>query len=186
VAGLHGAFKKIEDLVDTYDADFQNEFAKWILPELERAGLSFADGVMERVRGFLERDYHLLPRQLIHRDMHTGNLLFDNGALTGYLDFDLGQRNARVWDIVYLCCSLLAGNYREAERLGLWRGIYQGVLRGYEGLLPLNAAERLAIPALFLFDGILFTAFFSKTGQPETAKGCVEMADWLYENIDLL
>ena len=35
----------------------------------------------------------MLPVQLIHRDVHFGNFLFDEGKFSGYIDFDLSQRN---------------------------------------------------------------------------------------------
>lgn len=61
----------------------------------------FNDGVMNDIVAFLRRDYKTLPRQLIHRDMHTSNLLYRNGMFS-YIDFDMSQRNVRIFDIVYL------------------------------------------------------------------------------------
>ena len=40
-----------------------------------------------------------------------------------------------------------------------------------------------SIPVLFLFDEILFTAFYFSIGQPEVAKSCIEMTKWVYMNI---
>lgn len=61
----------------------------------------FNDGVMNDIVAFLRRDYKTLPRQLIHRDMHTSNLLYRNGMFS-FIDFDMSQRNVRIFDIVYL------------------------------------------------------------------------------------
>jgi len=183
LAKLHKALKNIGGQTDAVDADFPEEFQSWILPALEKNRVSFADGVLSSIESFFRQAYNALPRQLIHRDMHPGNLLFENGALTGYLDLDLCQKNARVFDIVYLGCSLLVENYQNETRLTQWRETFAGILQGYSALLPLQKNEIDAIPALFLFDEVLFTAFYANNNQPETAKSCVEMTNWLYANI---
>lgn len=56
----------------------------------------------------LAEHYEELPRQLIHRDVHLGNFLFDQGTFSGYIDFDLSQRNIRVFDLCYFLAGLLA------------------------------------------------------------------------------
>jgi len=183
VAELHIALKNIENKIDAHEVDFHNELTSWIIPELEKGGVSFADGVMDSLHTFFEREYHSLPRQLIHRDIHTSNLLFENGVLTGYLDFDMSQKNVRIWDVVYLACSQLVENYRDEVRLKIWREIFVGILHGYNELLPLNEDEIKSIPAMFIFDEVLFAAFYSKIGEIETARCCMEMTNWLHENI---
>ncbi|MCL2670972.1 MAG: phosphotransferase [Clostridiales bacterium] len=183
LAKLHRALKNIENQAEVYVADFHEEFQSWIQPALKKSNITFADGVIDSVQAFLQRDCKSLPRQLIHRDMHPGNLLFENGTLSGYLDFDLCQINARVFDIVYLGCSLLVENYQNKTRLSLWREIFVGILQGYSELLPLQEDELQALPALFIFDEVLFTAFFADLVQLETAKNCVEMTNWLHANI---
>ena len=115
--------------------------------------------------------------------MHSSNLLFENGILTGYLDFDMSQMNARVFDTVYLGCSQLFENYRDESRLKIWQEVFAGILYGYNELLPLNEGEIKALPSLFVFDGVLFTAFYSKIGQLEIAKNYIEMANWMHENM---
>lgn len=85
---LHKALKSIENKVDAYDADFLNELSAWIAPELENHNVSFNDGLVDDIAVFLSRDYKTLPRQLIHRDVHTSNLIFVNGMFH-YVDFDM-------------------------------------------------------------------------------------------------
>ena len=54
-----------------------------------------------------------LPRQLIHRDFHAGNLLFEGDRLTGLLDFELVRTDFRVFDLAYLLSSTLGDNWRQ-------------------------------------------------------------------------
>lgn len=185
VAKLHKALKNIENKIDIYESDFLNELSTWIAPELDRSNITFNEGVMDSIVAFLSRDYKVLPRQLIHRDMHTGNLIYDNGVFS-YIDFDTCQRNVRIFDIVYLGCSQLVESYNDETRLVQWHEVFKGILQGYNELLPLTNDEMNAIPLLFVFDEILFTAFYLKVGQPEIAKSCVKMTNWLYENIRYL
>lgn len=58
--------------------------------------------------GNLQDGYDRLPRQLIHRDVHFGNFLFDHGEFSGYIDFDLSQKNIRIFDICYFLTGLLS------------------------------------------------------------------------------
>ncbi len=182
VAQIHKALKNIEDEIDIYEADFFDELSSWVIPELEKKYISFKDGVIDIIYNF-KKDYESLPRQLIHRDMHTGNLLFEDGVLSCYLDFDLSQKNVRIFDILYIACSQLVEIYKDETRLKQWREIFAGILQGYNKLLPLSEEEIKSIPILFLFNEVLFTAFYLKNGEPEIAKNCVEMTNWLHDNI---
>jgi len=180
VAVLHKALKSMDEKVEVWDNDFFKELSSWILPELNKNGVTF-DDAMSQIFAF-EPIYRTLPRQIIHRDMHPQNLLYEDSVFTGYLDFDLSQRNVRIFDLVYLGCSLLVDNYKDETRLNQWHDIFTGVIQGYTELSRLSADEYSAIPVLFLFDEILFTAFFFRIGQPEVAKSCAEMTKWMFEN----
>jgi len=182
VAELHITLKNIEDRVEIHESDFYDEFTTWIIPEIEKNGMTFADSVLYSLHTFFEHGHKKLPRQLIHRDIHTSNLLFESDILTGYLDFDMCQKNVRIWDVVYLGCSQLVENYKDPERLEMWREMFTGIIQGYNALQPLSEDEMAAIPVLFLFVEVLFTAFYSKIGEMGLAKNCEEMANWLYEN----
>ena len=63
---------------------------------------------------------------------------------------------------------------------------YSRILQGYNELLPLYEDEIKAMPMLFVFNEMLLTAFYLKIGELEIAKSCLEMANWLYENIAIL
>ena len=181
VAVLHKALKSMDEKVEVWDNDFYKELSSWILLELNKNGVTFDDAIMKQIFAF-EPIYRTLPRQIIHRDMHPQNLLYEDSVFTGYLDFDLSQRNVRIFDLVYLGCSLLVDNYKDETRLNQWHDIFTGVIQGYTELSRLSADEYSAIPVLFLFDEILFTAFFFRIGQPEVAKSCAEMTKWMFEN----
>ena len=70
-----------------------------------------------RTVSLLEAVYPSLPKQLIHRDVHFGNFLFFEGSLSGYIDFDLSQRNIRIFDLCYFLSGLLAEETEDAYPL---------------------------------------------------------------------
>ncbi|HBN86113.1 MAG TPA: hypothetical protein DDZ89_19985, partial [Clostridiales bacterium] len=182
VADLHLALQHITLKAEVYDSDYMKELTDWITPEVEQKHINFLDGIMDACFDFYEI-YKALPRQLIHRDMHLGNLLFNEGKFSGYLDFDISQINVRLLDICYLGASMLVGNYRNENRLRLWRELFSGVLTGYEQKSPLTENEKKAIPMMFVLIEVIFTVFFSKAGHAETAQNCADMTNWLYENM---
>ena len=184
VAALHQALSDLTIEQGVYEADFAEEFETWIMPEFVEKQLvgSFDDGVLSACREITET-CKSLPRQIIHRDMHPGNLLFEDGKFSGYLDFDISQRNIRIFDVCYLGCSLLVENYKDENKLKQWQDIFTGILHGYEAIQPLEMIEINALPSLFIFNEVLFTAFFSKQNQSELVQSCIDMTNWQYKHI---
>ena len=93
-----------------------------------------------------------LPRGPIHADYFPDNVLFDNGEVSGVIDFYFG------------CTDLLA--YDLAIALSAWGfdgtgkaipGAVQAFRRGYEAVRPLSHAEAAALPRLGEAAAIRFT-----------------------------
>lgn len=108
----------------------------------------------------LENAYERLPKQLIHRDVHFGNFLFSEGNLSGYIDFDLSQRNIRIFDICYFLTGLLAEEVENPFTKKEWTENVRAVIEGYESLTRLSAEEKAAIPCVMECIEILFAAYF--------------------------
>ena len=180
VAELHAALREIPGDFDCPEGDCMRDLDEYVVPEVH-----VSKNILEYCRAFGPL-YKTLPRQLIHRDVHTSNMLFEDGAFTGWLDFDNAERNARVHDLCYLGATMLVGNYRKRRRLRTWKVIFRSVLRGYDEITPLTDDEREAVPYMFVHIEMLFAAFFSKEGQAKTAKSCLRMAKWLYRRRGML
>ena len=99
--------------------------------------------------------------------MHLGNLLFENNEFRWYLDFDIAQRNARIFEICYLGASMLVDNYQDAERFNVWKEIFRGVLDGYQSNSVLNEMEVKSLRMMFVIIEVIFTAFFAKLKEKE-------------------
>lgn len=110
------------------------------------------DGVEAALRRLGDPWTDDLPRGPIHADYFPDNILFDNGQVSGVIDFYFG------------CTDLLA--YDLAIALSAWGfdgsgvaipGAVQAFRRGYEQRRPLTPAETAALPRLGEAAAIRFT-----------------------------
>ena len=84
-------------------------------------------------RWFAENDTSAAPRSVIHSDFAPWNLLFDDGRLTGVLDFEGTHHTFQVADFALS-----------------WRGYQDDVLRGYDEVRPLSDLEWRLIRPTFV------------------------------------
>lgn len=84
----------------------------------------------------------VLPKQLIHRDFHRGNVLFMGEAASGFLDFDLVHARPRLFDVCYCASGVLSESFREAGYPQYWLAVLETVFRAYARIAGLSAQER--------------------------------------------
>ena len=105
-----------------------------------------------------------------------GNFLFDNGQFSGYIDFDLSQRNIRIFDLCYFMLGLLS----EEEVLDIseeqWFSILSNFFAGYEQEQELMAEEKKAVPYVMEAIELLFMAWFMEQKDVK----CIEDAMRIY------
>lgn len=161
IAQLHMAFLKCESEIEFWDNSLLKEMKGWIRENLENNAWNIVkeEEYLKAVTT-LERVYDELPKQLIHRDVHFGNFLFFEENLSGYIDFDLSQRNIRIFDICYFLTGLLAEETDDAFTKTQWLETVKSVLAGYEGITRLSEKEKAAIPCVMECIEILFVAYF--------------------------
>ncbi len=142
LARLHKAFKECEAQDEFWDNSLLKEMNGWIKEVFVKNKWKYIEesafcNLVDR----LEKLYDGLLVQLIHRDVHLGNFLFDNGKFSGYIDFDLSQRNIRIFDLCYFMLGLLS----EEEVLDIseaqWFDILKYFFAGYEQEYELLAEE---------------------------------------------
>lgn len=161
IARLHMAFIKCQKEVEFWDNSLLEEMKGWIKENLANNEWKILnEQEYSRALEFLESVYDCLPRQLIHRDVHFGNFLFFEGHLSGYIDFDLSQKNIRIFDICYFLAGLLAEEKDDAFSKAEWIEILKAVIAGYESILSLTQKEKNAIPCVMECIEILFVAYF--------------------------
>lgn len=161
IARLHIAFIQCEREVEFWDNSLLEELKGWVREKLENNGWAFLteqeySGTVE----LLESVYDCLPKQLVHRDVHLGNFLFFEGRLSGYIDFDLSQKNIRIFDICYFLAGTLAEEKNDAFTKAEWIDTVKAVIAGYESALPLSREEKNAVPRVMECIEMLFAAYF--------------------------
>ena len=183
LARLHNAFLWCEKRLTFEDNSLLDEFKGWIHQVLKEnnyrhlGGAAFNSSLTE-----LTECYDKLPRQLIHRDFHFGNILFCNGELSGYIDFDLSERNVRIFDMCYFLAGLLDGHVESKEDVDKWYAIISNFVKGYENINPISKIEKDSIPCLMKNIELLFVAYFMKTGNDEIAKSTAGLYHFIKDN----
>lgn len=161
ISQLHKAFIKCEKEIEFWDNSLLTEMKGWIQENLANNEWQIiSKEEYLKTTELLAEVYDSLPKQLIHRDVHFGNFLFFEGNLSGYVDFDLSQRNIRIFDICYFLAGLLAEETNDAFTKNEWLENVAAVIAGYESLLPLSTEEKNAFPCVMECIEILFVAYF--------------------------
>lgn len=116
-----------------------------------------ADGtdrvLLDRCAAWVEADPGRdLPQGPIHADYFPDNILFDGDAISGVIDFYYACTDTLAYD---LAIALSAWGFdTEGRAMPMALEAFQA---GYEGLRPLDAAERRALPALGAVAATRFT-----------------------------
>ncbi|WP_051623545.1 phosphotransferase enzyme family protein [Clostridium hydrogeniformans] len=123
--------------------------------------------------------YLKLPRQIIHRDIHGENMIFKDNNLVGYIDFDLTQINARIFDLCYLCTGALAKVFDEKDKREKWLDFSKAVINGYESKSEMTIEEKCSIKYMFYSIELIMIAFFARDGYTELAENNIKMINWI-------
>ena len=161
IADLHMAFKKCEDADVFWNNSLLDEMNGWVKSNFEANDWKFiSKEEYEKTVSQLAMVYDNLPVQLIHRDVHFGNFLFSDGKFSGYIDFDLSQRNIRIFDLCYFLLGLLSEEVKLEITDELWFEFVKNVFAGYERKMKLTEIEKKAVPYVMECIELLFVSYF--------------------------
>ena len=179
-AKLHTGLKNVTEKIksDTVNADLMEQLNGWIITAITEKNLKIRKEIIDYCMNFDEL-YHKLPRQIINRDPHGGNILFENGKVSAFLDFDIGEINARLFDICY-CMDLGHGkNIDEIiKRSEQWFDILKKFLSGYNSVSEFTDEELKTLPCMFISIQLLTIAYISSDKVARES----EYLNWLYDN----
>ena len=173
--------------VITNQANIHQGAKEWALPILEKKMDLPKDFVENYVREFGEI-YDSLPQQIIHRDPNPGNLIL-NDDNWGVLDFDLSERNLRIFDPCYAATAILSESFEagNTEKLSKWVSIYKNIIYGYDEVAKLSDNEWKAIPYVVITNQLISTAWFSEQEKySELYEINKKMTEWMLHNLDKL
>ena len=185
IGQLHLALQQIEDCVS--EADLLATVRDWALPRAKSAlGLSqaFCADYLDTFAAL----YPALPRQIIHRDPNPGNIICSEGQW-GFIDFELAERNARIYDPCYAATAILSESFATATALQLskWIEIYKNIIYGYDSVVGLSEDEKAAIPYVILSNQFICVSWFAKQDKyQDIYRVNAEMTKWIVNNLEEL
>ncbi|HEX3076664.1 MAG TPA: phosphotransferase [Lachnospiraceae bacterium] len=159
----------IESLIQTHS--LLDSLKTWITGVIREKGYPFVteEDLTLSIKD-LEANYDELPLQLIHRDVHFGNFLFQNGVLSGYIDFDFSERNVRVFDIAYFLWNTYFAIAIPEEDTEKWYICISKLIEGYESVTPLLGIEKDRLVNVMECIELLFLAYFLGHDEVQFAK----------------
>ena len=172
LAVLHLALKKVEGQVQAINMDTMGEFHGWILKEITEKKIAVPQELINCCLEF-EELYYSLPRQLIHRDPHGGNIFFENDEVSGFIDFDISQINIRIFDMCYTF-------FPWKDRFTEWIVLQPYFFDGYNSISAISAEEMRGFPYMCVLLELLFVAFWSTLDKEDKVVEALESANWVY------
>ena len=176
IGQLHLALHKIEDCVS--EADLLSTLRDWALPRAKEA-MGLPEHFCTEFLDTFSALYPQLPRQIIHRDPNPGNIICAADRW-GFIDFELSERNVRIYDPCYAATAVLSETFGEDN--DSWLSIYRDILWGYDSVVHLTDDERKAIPYIILANQFVCVAWFAEQDKyAELYETNKRMTAWLIE-----
>ena len=177
------ALSKVD--VITNQANIFKSAKEWAIPTLV--------GKMDILKTFMEmyekefgEIYETLPQQIIHRDPNPGNIILC-GDKWGIIDFDISERNIRIFDPCYAATAILSESFEDGNtnKLNQWIEVYKNILQGYVEVVKLSDNEWKAIPYVIITNQLIATAWFSEQEKyRELYETNKKMTEWMLYNYD--
>lgn len=169
IARLHLSLADVESAIMPDEVDLFKQVTTWALPDCKKLNEQWSMGLpdsffSEYVDAF-GAVFGKLPKQLIHRDPNPSNILFNDGEVSGFIDFDLSERNIRLWDPCY-CATGILSEWRGVENIyEKWPDIYIGIIRGYDSVCPLTAEEKESLYYVVCSIAMICAAYFENADE---------------------
>ena len=133
--------------------------------------------------------YPYLKKHIIHRDPNPSNIIMRDDKLVSFIDFELSEKNLRIFDPCYAATSILSESFSEKtdKELEVWFIIFKEIIEGYNSVCNLTKEEKQAITYVIYSIQIVCIAYFSKFNKYKNLADInIEMLKFLYENEEKL
>jgi Ser/Thr protein kinase RdoA (MazF antagonist) len=185
-AFFHTCLLKCSSLSGYSTMDLVRQLRESVLPQVESSKeladtgrvVQLASGLIDEYAGLFAE----LPVQLIHRDMHPGNILFGQDQLSGWIDFDQVTRGPRIFDLCYCGTSILANGFDDPEKRPVWPELFRSLVYGYESITPLSPHERQVLFGMLAAIELFFIGWLLEQGYPTEARRDEAILSWLLIN----
>ena len=185
VGQLDLALAKIDIIAD--EAELAKTVREWAVPALKDK-LEIDSAFMEDIAAKFSSFYEELPRQLIHRDPNPSNIILAKDKW-GFIDFELSERNARIFDPCYAATAILSETFEVGNDalLTRWNAVMKEIMYGYDSVVKMTEKEKEAIPYMILANQFVSTAFFAGKDKYENQYATNKMmTEWIAGNLDTM
>ncbi|MGN4422614.1 phosphotransferase enzyme family protein [Bacillus cereus group sp. MYBK30-1] len=182
LANLHQALNSVGNASELIKRDLYKVVYEWAMPILEKNEQVQRDVIqqMNNIHKKFKEKVQLLPKQIIHRDMHLSNVLFKDNEFQGFIDFELLEENVRVFDLCYCFTSVLSELYMDETLRRNWLQIVRTIFEGYYKQNALTREEVQTIWYVMLSIQIIFITYFFQS--VDLLKLNEEMFLWIFAN----
>jgi Ser/Thr protein kinase RdoA (MazF antagonist)/AraC-like DNA-binding protein len=189
IGKLHRILEKQDDDIDVNDSNLYDAVVTWAMPATKRIMAQWnsplPDEFYEDYETNFGKLYNKLPHHIIHRDPNPTNILFKGSEVSGFIDFDISERNVRIFDPCYCATGILSEAGKITDGYEKWPELLQGIIRGYDMICPLSGEEKKAILYVIYSIQMIFIAWLN--GRDEEKSIAMEnrkMLFWIWENAD--
>ncbi len=186
IAKLHSALAEEEEDLQPYEQNLFAHVTEYALPKVKKQNIQWNMGLSE---SFFEDYSHnfgklfkKLPKQLIHHDPNPCNILFYGGEVSGFTDFELSERNMRLWDPCYCATGILSEQKNTENAYDKFPVILENILKGYDSVHPLTYEEKQAVYYVICSIQMICVAYFESVNEyKDLAKINREMLMYIIE-----
>lgn len=190
LASLHCCLADYKQDFEFSQFDLFRDVSDYAWPAVQAyAGIRFHNrlrDIEQDIARNMVNPYEALPRQLIHRDFHPGNFVFQEGKIAGILDFDRVRIAPRIFDLCYCSTAVLSAHFNDPGRRENWPEFVQALLQGYGSVLPLSQTEAFIFLYMVYLIQFLFIAFQLDGGKEKAADLNLAMLFWINEQHEFL
>lgn len=150
IGNLHRILKKHDSNIEVNDNNLLKTTLNWALPQtkkiMEQWNCPLPDEFYKDYIENFSKLYNELPQHIIHRDPNPSNIMFHNNNVSGFIDFDISERNVRIFDPCYCATGILSESDGIEDSFEKWDEIFKGIISGYDSVCKLTSSEKMAIP----------------------------------------
>lgn len=146
--------------------------------EQRRALVAATEDLVPRVHEALAG----LQHQLIHRDLHPGNLLTAATSAVGFIDCDHFCTGPRLLDLAYYALSLRKWAATHGVEVDHWPDYLRALIDGYDSVSEVTDHERDTVPYLMVAAEIRLAVWLFDLW-PETVAREIDVLAWLRRDL---
>lgn len=184
IAILHRGLKQISFNEDFSSDPFMNRILNasfdFISKYENQSKLSTIENIILECKSF-ESKHKELPIQLIHRDLHTENIIYSDNKVKAFIDFDNCSPGYRIYDLAYLMVDFLRQD-PQATSNSYWLKLCKSLIKGYDKESPLLKSEYEAIWYCLLCSQFAMIGHFYRFKEIDKARKYLEGVFWIYRN----